>query len=162
MSNICILDIKVSNLMSVSNSLELVGHNISFIDSWNTEFILPDADIFLLPGVGSFDSGMANLHASGLDQLLHSLNKNHKPIVGICLGMQLLLESSDESRTHQKGLGIVKGNVARIDASQHKVPIIGWYRKQVSTESSAVPSKYLGGDFYFIHSYYCDADPNLR
>ena len=51
--------------MSVSNSLELVGHNISFIDSWNTEFILPDADIFLLPGVGSFDSGMANLHASG-------------------------------------------------------------------------------------------------
>ena len=94
-------------------------------------------------------------------QLLHSLNKNHKPIVGICLGMQLL-ESSDESRTHQKGLGIVKGNVARIDASQHKVPNIGWYRNQVSTESSAVPRKYLGGEFYFIHSYYCDVDPNLR
>ena len=161
MKNICVIDLRVSNLKSVVNSLELVGYTVNTIDNWSSSQPIPSADIFLLPGVGSFDSGMANLKSSGLDKLVLALHKASRPLVGICLGMQLLLEGSDESTSSRPGLGLIKGFVHEIDSSFHKVPNIGWYRN-VSSSNCSDLSTYLDNDFYFIHSFHCRVSSSIQ
>lgn len=162
MSKVCIFDIKVSNLKSVVNSLELVGHHVSSIDRWDPSDGIPDVDLFMLPGVGSFDSGMHSLSRSGLDKLIYSIHKHNLPLVGICLGMQLFLELSSESRTGIRGLGIIKGNVRRINHMEHKVPNIGWYENHLSHTAFNSSHKILKNNFYFIHSYYCDVAQSIQ
>jgi imidazole glycerol phosphate synthase glutamine amidotransferase subunit len=139
---IVIVDCNAGNLNSVKNALEFLGKK-PVISSCPAE--LQRADRIVFPGVGSFGYAMKQLRESGLEQTLKTTIKEGKPFLGICLGLQLLFEKSEESKG-TKGLGIFKGKVVLF--RQGKVPQIGW--NKVIPINSAFQENY----YYFINSYY--------
>ena len=123
--------------------------------------VVNDASHIILPGVGSFDAGMMALHKNKLDNLIHeNAIERKKPLLGICLGMQLLLSSSEEGSS--TGLNIIPGKSVRFKPNQIrlKVPHVGWnkvWSKQLCNELSLKEdSNYR---FYFTHSYHADVNP---
>jgi len=151
MNIVGIINLGNSNLMSLTNSLDYL--NVDYIIV-NNEHELDNVDKIILPGVGSFGDGVDRLSNAGLfEKIIDEVGNKQKPILGICLGMQLLFESSSES-VGKKGLGILKGEVVNLaDSSCYKIPRIGW-------SSSTIYVDFLGLkkdedlDFYFIHSYH--------
>ena len=154
MNTIGIINLGNSNLMSLTNSLDYLNVNYIIV---NNKHELENVDRIILPGVGSFGDGVDRLSNAGLfEKIIDEVENKQKPILGICLGMQLLFESSSES-IGRKGLGILKGKVAKLPESSHnKIPRIGW-------SSSAICADFLGLKkdenlaFYFIHSYHVKA-----
>ncbi len=156
---IAIIDYKVGNLFSLKSSLDKIG-----IDAKVTgdKDVIKRADKIILPGVGAFSDAAYKLKESGLFDLIKEEAKRGKPILGICLGMQLLFEKSYEYGEHE-GLGLIKGEVRPIEEvipKDFKIPHIGWNALKIRKESSLF--KYIkDGDFvYFVHSYYganCDS-----
>jgi glutamine amidotransferase len=154
MNTIGIVNLGNSNLMSLTNSLDYLNVDYKIVNN-NRE--LENVDKIILPGVGSFGDGVDRLYDAGLfEKIIDDVVNKQKPILGICLGMQLLFESSSES-IGRKGLGILKGEVVRLAESSHyKIPRIGW-------SSSVIYFDFLGLkkdedlDFYFIHSYHVKA-----
>ncbi len=155
---IAIIDYGVGNLFSLKSSFAAIGADVAVT---NKKEDIESADSIILPGVGAFEDAAKKLRESGLvDVIKEQVNKG-KPLMGICLGMQLLFEKSYEYGEHE-GLGLIKGNVRPITdviPSDYKVPHIGWNALQFKKESPLF--KYIkNGDFvYFVHSFYaadCD------
>ena len=142
-----IVDYGVGNLMSVSNAVHYLGFETK-ITSDATELEL--ADSILLPGVGAFPDAADKLRGPGLDQVLIAESKK-KPILGICLGMQLLLERGEEVRPCE-GLGFVKGSVRKIDTAL-KLPHIGWNELHFQNDSPLFRGIDEGAYVYFVHSF---------
>ncbi len=154
-----IVDYGVGNLYSLKSSFAFIGEEVT-VTSKKEE--IEKADKIILPGVGAFGDAMAKLRASGLDKVLIERAKAGVPIMGICLGMQLLFEKSYEYGEHE-GLGLIKGEIRPISEvipKDYKIPHIGWNALKFEKESKLF--KYIKeGDFvYFVHSYYganCDS-----
>ncbi len=155
---IAIVDYGVGNLFSLKSSFAAVGVEAVVTAD---EAVLRAADKIVLPGVGAFGDAAAKLRATGLDRLLVELANNGKPLLGICLGMQLLFDVSYEYGEH-RGLGLIHGAIrpiADVIPATYKIPHIGWNGLNFKCEHPLF--RYLKeGDFvYFVHSYYatdCD------
>lgn len=142
-----IVDYGVGNLMSVSNAMHYLGFETK-ITSDAKELEL--ADSILLPGVGAFPDAAGKLRGPGLDQVLIAESQK-KPILGICLGMQLLLERGEEVRPCE-GLGFVKGSVRKINTAL-KLPHIGWNELHFQNDSPLFRGIDEGAYVYFVHSF---------
>ncbi len=142
-----IVDYGVGNLMSVSNAMHYLGFETK-ITSDAKELEL--ANSILLPGVGAFPDAADKLRGPGLDQVLIAESQK-KPILGICLGMQLLLERGEEVRPCE-GLGFVKGSVRKIDTAL-KLPHIGWNELHFQNDSPLFRGIDEGAYVYFVHSF---------
>ena len=163
---IAIIDYGVGNLFSLSASLKFLGAETKVT---NKEEDLRTADRIILPGVGAFEDAIAKLRATGLVEAILEETEKGKPLLGICLGMQLLFETSYEYGEH-KGLGLIPGEIASIEADlparpsgeKLKVPHIGWNSLHLKNEDPLF--KYIKeGDYvYFVHSFYGkDCDESL-
>jgi glutamine amidotransferase len=147
---IAVIDMGISNIGSVMRALERIGAPpAEKANSTN----LDDAAAVLLPGVGAFGDGMASLAQQGLIDPLRRIAKAGTPILGICLGMQLLAETSEEHGRHA-GLRLVGGRVVRLEATrpQERVPNIGWSDVTPTRPSPLFPTG-EGGTFYHVHSF---------
>ena len=149
---IVMIDMGLGNLDSVRRAFRRVGVEVLVTGKPDP---IRNAEALILPGVGTFGDGMAGLHQRGLiDPILgHAVKK--KPVLGICLGMQMLAESSDEYGLHE-GLGLVPGQVTRLQAngSECRVPNMGWC--DVTFRSNRPPFNMFESEetFYFAHSYH--------
>lgn len=155
---IAIVDYDVGNLFSLQSSLESIGAEVVLTSDKQT---IEAADKIILPGVGAFGDAMQKLHDTGLDSLLQKEAANKKPIMGICLGMQLLFQTSYEYGKH-KGLGLLQGEVVSMKDSipdQLKIPHIGWNALHITRQSELLKTVENGDHVYFVHSFYaqnCD------
>ena len=151
---ITVIDYGMGNIASVANMIRYVG-GASSITSDPAE--IAAARKLILPGVGSFDAGMTALRQSGLDEAIQTAVGNGGKLLGICLGMQLLLEGSEEGAI--AGLGLIAGRSRRLTASGRlRVPHMGWNRVQPVRPSSLFESDADDQRFYFVHSYFAECD----
>lgn len=156
---IAVVDYGVGNLFSLSSSLKAIGADV--VVTGDKEEICK-ADKIILPGVGAFADAAAKLCENGLDEVIKERAKEGVPLMGICLGMQMLFEKSYEYGEHD-GLGLIKGKVVAMDGvipSELKIPHIGWNALHF-TENKSDIFKYINENdcVYFVHSYYaadCD------
>ncbi len=159
MIDVTVLDYGVGNLLSVSRALEQCGARVA-ITSEATAILA--ANRVVLPGVGAFSDGMAALRTFGMDDVLRRVAAKGTPLLGICLGMQMLSDESEEFGVHS-GLGLIPGRVVKIPASAVtgvplKIPHIGWnellmpiYRN--SWQGSLLATVETGQAVYFVHSF---------
>ncbi len=151
-----IVDCGIGNLFSIQCALRKVGLSAETVSQREKEK-LKNVDAILLPGVGNFKAGSRNLQI--LKPEIIRLVENGVLLLGICLGMQLLFEKSEESAG--KGLNIFKGNVLKLP-SQVKIPHMGWNTLRISKQNSLVEGVGDKDYFYFVHSYYADpTDKNV-
>ena len=150
-----IIDYDAGNLRSVSKALEALGETP--VITRDRELLLK-ADKVILPGVGSFGDAMEKLNQYGLTEVIQEIAASGKPFLGICLGLQLLFESSEES-PGVKGLGLLKGEILRIpDAPGLKIPHMGWNSLDITEGARLFNGIENGAYVYFVHSYYCKAE----
>lgn len=149
-----IIDYGVGNLFSLRSSFAAIGQEA--IVSADPD-VLRKADRLILPGVGAFEDAAQKLRQSGLDQLVYEQVEQGKPLMGICLGMQMLFEKSYEYGCHE-GLGLLKGSVVPMEGAipgELKIPHIGWNALRFVKPECPLFSKIQEGDFvYFVHSFY--------
>ncbi|MBR3994843.1 MAG: imidazole glycerol phosphate synthase subunit HisH [Clostridia bacterium] len=158
---IAIVDYGVGNLFSLKSSFAKIGAEVIVTGD---EKVIRSADKIILPGVGAFGDAATKLKESGLAEVVVSEAKAGKPVMGICLGMQLLFEKSFEYGEHE-GLGLLKGSVVPMKGiipDNLKIPHIGWNALDFTDKESKLFRFIKNGDFvYFVHSYYatdCDED----
>ena len=155
---IAIVDYGVGNLFSLQSSLAAIGAEVTVTAQPE---VLQAADKIILPGVGAFEDAAKKLQATGLAPLLKELAAQGKPLMGICLGMQMLFEKSFEYGEHA-GLGLIPGAVrpiADVIPAGLKIPHIGWNALQFKKDSPLFSGIREGDCVYFVHSYYaadCD------
>jgi len=153
---ICVIDYGINNLASVANALSKL--EIPFVVSSISDTI-NKADALILPGIGAAGHGMKSLKEKGLDKLIIEQASKGKPLLGICLGMQLLFSDSEEGNV--KCLNLVKGSVKKF-RTDLKVPEIGW--NEVGFKNKDLRFKNLFNNipdnsyFYFVNSYYCEPE----
>lgn len=151
---IAIADYGVGNLFSLKSSFEYIGKK-TIVTSDKGQ--IKSADRIILPGVGAFGDAAEKLSESGLGELIIEEAQKGKPIMGICLGMQLLFDKSYEYGEH-KGLGLIKGEIrpiAEVVPRKYKIPHIGWNKLHFTKEKSRLFRYINEGDYvYFVHSYY--------
>ena len=150
---IAIVDYGVGNLFSLQSSLKMIGAEAVVTGD---EAVMAAAERIILPGVGAFGDAAAKLRASGMDKAVIREAAAGKPLLGICLGMQLLFDKSFEYGQHE-GLGLIRGNIVGMEGtipSELKIPHIGWNALHLVGEHPLW--KYIkNGDFvYFVHSFY--------
>ena len=151
---IAIVDYGVGNLYSLESSFKAIGQQVVVTGD---ERVIESADKIVLPGVGAFGDASKKLFDSGLADVVIAQAKKGKPLLGICLGMQLLLDKSFEYGEH-KGLGLIKGEIrpiAEVIPENLKIPHIGWNALNFKGEKNQL-FKYVnqGECVYFVHSYY--------
>ncbi len=154
MSFIALIDYGMGNLMSVSKALEYVGGNIRIVDR---PADAAGASGVVLPGVGNFGDGMEHLNRSGFAPFLHETVRKEVPLFGICLGMQMLLDSSEEA-PGVTGLSIFRGRVLRFPELGEKIPQIGWNSIDFDPGNPFLAGIRRNSFFYFVHSYYALPD----
>ncbi len=150
---IAIVDYNMGNLRSVQNAFEKIGSQTTIVSDPEK---LDAYDKVILPGVGAFGDAMESLKSSGMQEALQTYVKKGNPMMGVCLGMQLLFESSEEFGTHA-GLGLIEGKVKAFELSEFqtplKIPHMGW--NDISTKESplfrGLPQSFY---LYFVHSYH--------
>lgn len=156
MPSVVIIDYGVGNLRSVEKAFQAAG--CEAVVTGNAREIR-EADKLVLPGVGAFRACMSALEETGFDRLVRDRVEGGTPLLGVCVGMQMLFEASDEFGT-TKGLGLLKGQVRRFQGDV-LVPQVGWNQVETRRKTAlleTVPDKSF---FYFVHSYFCDAtDPD--
>ncbi len=159
MAVIAVLDYDMGNLHSVCKGLEKAGATPKITDSSKE---LHRADAVVLPGVGAFDPAVQHLRARGLEEPIKEAIASGKPFLGICLGLQILFESSEEGT--KPGLGIVKGKVRRFRPEPGiSIPHMGWNQLEM-TQPKSILWEHLPSQpwVYFVHSYYIDpVDPQV-
>ena len=149
-----IIDYDAGNIRSVEKALSYLGAKT--VVSRNPE-TLKNADKVILPGVGSFGQAMENLHRYELIPVIRDMIEDGKPFLGICLGLQLLFESSEES-PGAEGLGILKGKILKIPSSPGlKIPHMGWNSLQLQNNGRLFRNIPQDTYVYFVHSYYLQA-----
>ena len=147
---VAVIDYGAGNLHSVKNALDFLG--AKSIITKNKDEIL-SADHIILPGVGSFGDAMECINNSGLTDTIRKAADGSRPFLGICLGLHLLFERSEESPGID-GLGIFKGSVVKIPDCGLKIPHMGWNNIELAKESRILPDS---NEFmYFVHSYYIE------
>ncbi len=150
---IAIIDYGAGNLHSVKNALDFLGAESKITGS--TSEIL-SADKVILPGVGAFGSAMNALTASGLNEVIFEVADKGTPLLGICLGLQLMFEKSEEA-PDVKGLGLFKGTIVKIPDRGLKIPHMGWNSIEVVKDSRILNNIGENPFVYFVHSYYLNA-----
>ena len=155
MTSIVIVDYGLGNLGSVARAVQSLGYDPTISSDAKT---LRDASKVILPGVGAFGTAMLNLTARELIEPLRDYAATGRPMIGLCLGMQLFMDSSEEGGTHQ-GLGLIPGTVERLAPSvrRFKVPHIGWSGLEPVTRpwsGTALNGLRPNDALYFVHSYY--------
>lgn len=153
---IAIIDYGMGNLRSVQNALDAIGcENIIT----NDQSVLHEADGWILPGVGAFPDCMKNLHKHGLDTFIVKHVKQGKPMLGICLGMQVLFEKGFEGSACD-GLGLLQGSIQKMKDTSVKIPHIGWNKLSFTHEDAWI-AQFEEPFVYYVHSFYvCDYNPN--
>ena len=151
---LAIVDYGVGNLFSLQSSFAAIGADVRVTSD---PAVLRRADRIVLPGVGAFGDAANKLREAGLDRILTEEANKGKPLLGICLGMQLLFEKSYEYGEHP-GLGLLKGNVrpiADVIPPDYKIPHIGWNALRLARPGSPLMKYTRDGEFvYFVHSFY--------
>lgn len=157
---IAIVDYDMGNRRSVEKALERAGAS-ALITREHDE--LRGADAIVLPGVGAFPRAMANLRAHGLDELLRELVSSGTHLLGICLGMQLLFERSEEhGEPTTAGLGLIAGDVRALESGGLRLPHIGWNEVRLERDSALTARLPAGGaPFYHVHSYVAHPESSL-
>lgn len=151
---IAILDYDAGNIKSVEKAFHKIGEETILTRDFRE---ISRADKVVLPGVGAFGDAMAHLQKFELDKAIYEVVEEEKPFLGICLGLQLLFEGSDES-SGVEGLGILKGKILKIpDAPGLKIPHIGWNSLDFPREGRLFKGVPEGSFAYFVHSYYLQA-----
>jgi imidazole glycerol-phosphate synthase subunit HisH len=155
-TTVTVVDYGVGNLLSVARALEHCGAQVQLAE---TPAQVRDARLLVLPGVGAFADGMNELRRRELDQPVIEFARSGRPLLGICLGMQMLLEASEEFGEHA-GLGIVPGRVRAIpattsDGRPHKIPHIGWtpLLRPAAWEGTVLEGIAPGSEAYFVHTF---------
>lgn len=152
---IAIMDYGIGNLGSIKNALDYLGYE-SVIT--NDRATILNADHVILPGVGAFSDAINTFKSYGFDTVLNELILKNTPVLGICVGMQLLFDKSYEFGTH-KGLEILRGefDIFKSNSKEDKIPQIGWNQIEVIKENPLLKDVNLK-DVYFVHSYYLTND----
>ena len=143
MKKIGILNLGINNIKSITNACKLIGKTI--IINSHKDFN-SDIEVLVLPGNGHFSVGMQSIKDLKFDQIINEFFKKKKKIIGICLGLQLLMNKSDEAN-NIKGLSLIDGEVKKIDPKKIKIPLLGWYT--VNFDSEDIENK----EFFFNNSY---------
>jgi glutamine amidotransferase len=151
---IAVLDYGMGNVRSVQRALERVGGDP---DVTSDPAAAARADALLVPGVGAFGACMRALHERGLDEMIVRFARDSRPVLGVCLGLQVLYEASEEDP--DAGLGLLAGTVKRLPTVEVKVPHMGWNEVRWTTDHAFVRWIPTGTRFYFVHSYAVDPDP---
>ncbi|MCF6138691.1 imidazole glycerol phosphate synthase subunit HisH [Pseudalkalibacillus berkeleyi] len=149
-----IIDYGMGNLHSVQNALRRLGVDY-FLSEKKEE--LAAADALLLPGVGAFKDAMHALKENGMDTFIRESVQAGKPLLGICLGMQLLFEESEENGLTD-GLNLLPGRVVRFPGIEYKVPHMGWNQLIVKQPGSPLLQNLSSDYVYFVHSYFVKTD----
>lgn len=152
---IAIIDYDAGNIRSVEKALAGLGQEVCITRSREQ---LLNADKVILPGVGAFGDAMRHFHEYGLSDMIHEIVDRGTPFLGICLGLQLLFERSDEA-PGVDGLGILKGEILRIpDQEGLKIPHMGWNSLKLQNEGRLFRGMKENSYVYFVHSYYLKAE----
>lgn len=152
---ISIIDYDAGNIKSVEKALQHLGEDV--VITRDKEQILNSSHI-ILPGVGSFGDAMGKLRDYGLDTVIYEAIEKKIPFLGICLGLQLLFESSEET-PGVKGLGVLKGKIVKIpDKEGLKIPHMGWNSLKVTPNATLYKGIEENPYVYFVHSYYLQAE----
>ena len=151
-----IIDYNVGNLASVKQGFLRAGINTTISQD---EAVIRSASSLILPGVGAFKESLDALKQSGLIPAIRDHIKDNKPLIGICLGMQLLYEYSEEYGLHE-GLGVFKGTIKKI-IGDVKIPHMGWNTLEIQSEDLIVSNLKDASDVYFVHSYYADSSDGV-
>ncbi|MGH3086359.1 MAG: imidazole glycerol phosphate synthase subunit HisH [Rubrobacteraceae bacterium] len=147
--NVVVIDYDAGNTLSVTRALEKVGASV---DLTPEPARVLAADAVVLPGVGAFGDCMKKLRERGMEEACREVYASGKPFLGVCVGLQVLFEGSEET-PGADGLGILPGNVVRFGADGLRVPHMGWNQLEVAGEHPVLDG--LDGEaFYFVHSYY--------
>ncbi|MBS7297950.1 MAG: imidazole glycerol phosphate synthase subunit HisH [Eubacteriales bacterium] len=152
-----IIDYGAGNLHSVQNALDLLGEKSVVTGERD---VIMSADRVILPGVGAFGDAMERLNQTGLADVVREVAKSGKPLLGICLGLQLMFESSEEN-PGVEGLGLFKGKCVKISETGLKIPHMGW--NDIKVRENSYLLKGLGKEpyVYFVHSYYIQPDEDV-
>ena len=152
---IAIIDYDAGNIKSVEKALNTLGQEI--VVTRDAKTIL-NADKVILPGVGAFGDAMGKLHDYGLVEVIQKVVEKNTPFLGICLGLQLMFESSEET-PGVEGLGILKGKIVKIpENGDLKIPHMGWNSLHFQNEGRLFANLPQDSYVYFVHSYYLQAD----
>ena len=152
---IAIIDYEAGNIKSVEKALIYLGEKVIITRDKN---VILNSDKAILPGVGSFGDAMNKLKEYGLIEIIKEFIRSGKPFLGICLGLQLLFEESEES-PGADGLGIFKGKIVKFsDNKGYKIPQIGWNSITINPESKLFKDIPDDSYVYFVHSYYLKAE----
>jgi len=157
---IAIIDYGVGNLASVNKALSFIGYD-SKITSDHREILA--ADRVILPGVGAFADAMNSLEKTNMISVIKQVVSNGKPLLGICLGMQLMFDYSTEGGEKVKGLGLLKGSITQFPLDMGlKVPHMGWNNLQIKQDNGIFNGIRENSYVYFVHSYFLSAeDPTV-
>jgi glutamine amidotransferase len=151
----------MGNLASLLNSLNKIGAKAKIVGDPDG---LSRCDQAILPGVGAFGDAASHLKSSGLDEAIGEFARSGKPLLGVCLGLQLLFENSEES-PEAIGLGLLKGSVKRFDplkaAHPIKIPHMGWNKLLITRQTPLFDGVNNGDRLYFVHSYHAVCDESL-
>ena len=152
---IAIIDYDAGNIRSVEKALAYLGEDAVLTRDRDT---ILNADKAILPGVGNFKDAMVRIREYGLEEVIHEFVASGKPFLGICLGLQLMFEASEES-PGEKGLCLLKGKCTKIPSTEElKVPQIGWNSLEFPKMSRLFAGIEPGSYVYFVHSYYLTAE----
>ncbi len=152
---IAVIDYDAGNLKSVEKALTFLGEKPVIT---RDKALILSADKVVLPGVGAFGDAMDRLNHYGLTEVIRQVAERHRPFLGICLGLQLMFESSEESRG-VPGLGLLKGRILKIpDSPGLKIPHMGWNSLDIRQGSRLFAGVSSGEYVYFVHSYYLKAE----
>lgn len=152
---IAIVDYDAGNIKSVEKALQFLGEEPIVTREKET---LLQADKVIVPGVGAFGDAMEKMHQYGLVEVLREIAGKGTPILGICLGLQLFFESSEET-PGVEGLGLLPGKIVRIpDKEGFKIPHMGWNSIRINPASRLLKGIEEGAYVYFVHSYYLQAE----
>lgn len=152
---IAIIDYDAGNIKSVEKAMQYL--NCEAVITRDAEVIL-GADKVILPGVGAFGDAMDKINKYGLNDVIHTVVDKGTPFLGICLGLQLIFDESEES-PGVKGLGLLKGKIKRIPVGEYKkIPQIGWNSLELKGDGTLFAGVEQGAYVYFVHSYYLEAE----
>ncbi|MED1641984.1 imidazole glycerol phosphate synthase subunit HisH [Brevibacillus agri] len=151
-----IIDYGMGNLYSLSKALERLGYSYEFVSAPDR---LQEYSGLILPGVGAFGDAIANIRKLGLDRAIDAYVASERPILGICLGMQLLFDKSEENGENT-GLGLIRGEAVRF-YGDYKVPHMGWNQLRLRREHPLLEGVREGEYVYFVHSYHVLCKPDV-
>lgn len=151
-----IIDYGMGNLYSLSKALERLGYSYEFV---SVPERLQEYSGLILPGVGAFGDAIANIRELGLDRAIEAYVASERPILGICLGMQLLFDKSEENGENT-GLGLIHGEAVRF-RGDYKVPHMGWNQLRLKQEHPLLEGVREGEYVYFVHSYHVLCEPDV-